>query len=72
MGKDDAIALAFGRLALGYVAGDLEGADVLVDRALAINLNSAIAWSASGTVRAFRGGEPDAAVEHLQSRPPLA
>ena len=66
LGKDDAIALAFGGLALGYVVGDLEGAVVLVDRALALNPNSAIAWYASGTVRAFRGGEPDVAIEHLQ------
>ena len=26
---------------------------------------SAFAWYASGTVRAFRGGEPDVAIEHL-------
>jgi TolB-like protein len=65
LGKDDAIAFAFGGLALGYVAGDLEGAIALVDRALALNPNLAIAWYASGTVRAFRGGEPDVAIEHL-------
>ena len=34
LGKDDAVALAFGGLALGYVAGDLEGAVALIDRAL--------------------------------------
>jgi tetratricopeptide (TPR) repeat protein len=66
LGKDDAVALSFGGLALGYVAGDLEGAVALIDRALALNPNLATAWYASGTVRAFRGGEPDAAVEHLQ------
>ena len=65
LGKDDAIAFAFGGLALGYVAGDLEGAVALVARALALNANLAIAWYASGTVRAFRGGEPDVAIEHL-------
>jgi len=65
LGNDDALALAFGGLALGYVAGDLEGAIALVERALVLNPNLAIAWYASGTVRAFRGGEPDVAVEHL-------
>ena len=65
LGKDDAVALAFGGLALGYVAGDLEGAIALIDRALALNPNQAAAWYASGTVRAFRGGEPDVAIEHL-------
>ena len=59
LGKDDAVALAFGGLALGYVAGDLEGAVALIDRSLALNPNLATAWYASGTVRAFRGGEPD-------------
>ena len=66
LGKDDAVALAFGGLALGYVAGDLEGAIALIDRALVLNPNLATAWYASGTVRAFRGGEPDLAIEHLQ------
>src|SRR5262249_4517842 len=65
LGKDDAIAFAFSGLALGYVAGDLEGAVALVERALALNPNLATAWYASGTVRAFRGGEPDVAIEHL-------
>ena len=66
LGKDDAVALAFGGLALGYVAGDLEGAVALIDRALVLNPNLAAAWYASGTVRAFRGGEPDVAIEHLK------
>jgi tetratricopeptide (TPR) repeat protein len=65
LGKDDAVALSFGGLALGYVVGDLEGAVALIDRSLALNPNLATAWYASGTVRAFRGGEPDLAIEHL-------
>jgi TolB-like protein/Tfp pilus assembly protein PilF len=66
LGNDDAVALSFAGLALGYVAGDLEGAVALVDRALVLNPNLATSWYASGTVRAFRGGEPDVAIEHLQ------
>ena len=31
-----------------------------------LNPNLATSWYASGTVRAFRGGEPDVAIEHLQ------
>jgi TolB-like protein len=65
LGKDDAVALAFGGLALGYVAGDLEGAIALIDRAVVLNPNLAVGWYASGTVRAFRGGEPDVAIAHL-------
>jgi adenylate cyclase len=65
LGKDDAVALAFAGLALGYVAGDFDRAVTLIDRACDLNLNFAIAWYASGTVRAFRGGEPDLAIDHL-------
>jgi tetratricopeptide (TPR) repeat protein len=65
LGKDDAVALAFGGLSLGYVVGNLDGAVELIDRARSLNPNLATAWYASGTVRAFRGGEPDVAIEHL-------
>jgi TolB-like protein len=65
LGKDDAVARAYGGLSLGYVSGDLEGAVALIDRALLLNPNLAFAWYASGTVRAFRGGEPDVAITHL-------
>jgi len=63
-GKDDAIALSFGGLALAYVAGDLEGGLVLIDRALALNPNLTTAWYASGWVRAFLGAT-DVAIEHV-------
>jgi hypothetical protein len=39
LGKDDAIALSTGGLALAYVTGDLEGGAALIDRALALNPN---------------------------------
>src|SRR5207248_2947481 len=42
-GKDDAVALAFGGLALGYVVGDLDEAAGLIERALMLNPNLAIA-----------------------------
>lgn len=65
LGKDDAVALSLAGLALGYVVGDLDGAVALSDRALALNPNLATAWYSSGTIRAFRGGEPDLAIEQL-------
>jgi TolB-like protein len=64
LGKDDAIALSTGGLALAYVTGDLEGGAALIDRALALNPNLTTAWYASGWVRAFLG-ETDLAIDHL-------
>src|SRR5882672_6584182 len=63
-GRDDAVALSFGGIALAYVGGDLKGGGTLIDRALALNPNLAAAWSASGWVRAFLG-KTDEATEHL-------
>ena len=63
-GRDDAVALSFGGLALGYVTGDAESGIALSDRALMLNPNLAAAWSASGCLRACHG-DPDVAIEHL-------
>jgi TolB-like protein/tetratricopeptide (TPR) repeat protein len=63
-GRDDAVALAFGGLALAYVAGDLEGGRALINRALILNPNLTTAWYASGWVNSFVG-ETDVAIEHL-------
>ncbi|RWM30917.1 BTAD domain-containing putative transcriptional regulator [Mesorhizobium sp.] len=63
-GQDDAVALAFGGLALGYVTGDYEAALALADRALVLNPNCATAWSASGYLKACYD-DPDIAIEHL-------
>nr|WP_245429899.1 BTAD domain-containing putative transcriptional regulator [Mesorhizobium sp. WSM3859] len=63
-GQDDAVALAFGGLALGYVIGDYEAGSALADRALALNPNCAAAWSASGCLKACHD-DPDIAIEHL-------
>ena len=64
LGKDDAVALSFGGLALGYVAGDVEGGAALIDRALVLNPNLAAAWTASGCLKTFLG-DSDMAIEHL-------
>ena len=63
-GKDDAVALAYGGLALAYVAGDLEGGAALINRALVLNPNLTAAWYASGWVKDFLG-DTDLAIEHL-------
>ncbi|WP_244673103.1 BTAD domain-containing putative transcriptional regulator [Mesorhizobium sp. 131-2-1] len=63
-GQDDAVALAFSGLALGYVIGDYEAGSALVDRALVLNPNCAAAWSASGCLKACHD-DPDIAIEHL-------
>jgi tetratricopeptide (TPR) repeat protein len=64
LGKDDAISLAFGGLALAYVAGNLEDGEAMIDRALVLNPNLMAAWYASGWVKAFLG-ETDIAIEHV-------
>ena len=64
LGKDDAVALAFSGLALGYVVGDYEAGAALTDRALMLNPNFAAAWSASGCLRACHA-DPDVGIEHL-------
>ena len=48
LGKDDAVALASGGFALGYVVGEADGGAALIDRALALNPNLAWAWLYSG------------------------
>jgi TolB-like protein len=63
-GNDDAVALSFGALALGLVAGDLEAAIMLVDRALVLNPSLAAAWFASGCLRNYFGA-PDVGIDHL-------
>jgi adenylate cyclase len=63
LGNDDAVALSFSGVALGYVAEDVEGGVVLSDRALVLNPNLAIAWIASATLRAFLG-DANTAAEH--------
>jgi adenylate cyclase len=54
-----------GAIVLSREQGDLQGAAALVDRALAINPNSANAWLVSGALRTHLG-EPDLAIEHLE------
>ena len=64
LGKEDAVALASGGFALGYVVGEAEGGAALIDRALALSPNLAWAWLYSGSTRMWLG-QSDVAIEHL-------
>ena len=64
LGKDDAIALAAGGNALVYVVRDLGVGAALIDRALVLNSNSAVAWYYGGWVKILLG-EPELAIERF-------
>ena len=63
LGRDDAIALAYGGHVLAYVIGELDDGAAFVDRALSLNSNLAAAWGMSGWTKVCLG-EPDTAIEH--------
>ncbi|MDH0301781.1 MULTISPECIES: winged helix-turn-helix domain-containing protein [unclassified Pseudomonas] len=64
LGRDDAVALTRGGHALGHLAGDLDGAIAMLDRARLLNPNLAPAWYLGGILRALRG-ETQAAIDNL-------
>jgi TolB-like protein len=64
LGKDDAVALTFGGLALGMATSDVEAGLAHIDRALALSPNFATAWTASGILRTNLG-DTETAIEHL-------
>jgi TolB-like protein/Tfp pilus assembly protein PilF len=64
LGRDDADTLAQAGWALAYVLGDIDGAAVLVDRALTLNQNSVTVWHNSGWITLWRG-EMETAIKHL-------
>jgi adenylate cyclase len=65
LGKDDPTALWSSGHSLARLAGELETGAAYIERALALNPNSAPAWSASGWVHIFLG-EPAAAIERFE------
>ena len=64
LAKDDAAVLSFAGWTIAQVVGDLDAGVDLIDRALRLNPNFAVAWHFSGWVRVFLG-EPETAIEHL-------
>ncbi|MEJ2123165.1 MAG: adenylate/guanylate cyclase domain-containing protein [Alphaproteobacteria bacterium] len=64
LGMDDAVALSTAGIGLAFVAGDIDGGCIWIERALALNPNLAIAWLYSGWVNIWIG-LPDIAIERL-------
>jgi len=64
IGMDDPVALCWAGHAHAYFFNDVERALVLVDRALELDVNLAVAWQRSGWVRAF-AGDSEGAIESL-------
>jgi TolB-like protein/class 3 adenylate cyclase len=62
LGGSDAIALCTAGFSLGHVVGDVEGGDAMIERALALNPNLAIAWGFSAWAKVWLG-EPATAIE---------
>jgi tetratricopeptide (TPR) repeat protein len=65
LGRDDAVALARGGHALGFLLGDLDSGIAFVDRAILLNPNLATAYVVNGLLRYYRG-ETDLAIQPLQ------
>ena len=61
LGRDDAVALSTAGIALAFIAGDLKEGSELIDRALVLNPNLALAWLAGSWAKVWQG-EPDAAL----------
>jgi TolB-like protein/Tfp pilus assembly protein PilF len=64
LGQDDAVALCTAGYALADVVNELEDGDNLIDRALTLNPNLAMAWIFSGWVK-ISLGSPELAIERL-------
>jgi adenylate cyclase len=64
LGEDDAMALTDSGWALVFVACDLEMGAALIDSALALNSNLALAWACGGWAKLWLG-EPDAAIDRF-------
>lgn len=64
LGQNDAVALAASAHALAHLAHDFDTGIALLDRALMLDPNLAVAWYLGGFVRIWRG-HPNEAVERL-------
>jgi adenylate cyclase len=61
--KDDAVVLCISGWALAIVGGEFDTGAALIDRALALNPNLAVAWYCSSWTRVYLG-EPELAIKH--------
>ena len=64
IGKDDAVALCWAGHVHAYFFRDLDRALLLIDRALELDVNLAVAWQRSGWVRGY-AGDSEGAIESL-------
>jgi TolB-like protein len=64
-GWHDAVALASAGFALAYVGEKLEEGAALIERALVLDRNLALAWMVSGWVKIWLG-EPESGIERVQ------
>jgi TolB-like protein/Tfp pilus assembly protein PilF len=64
LGSNDSEALWMAGLALVHLAGELDHAQALIERSLALNSNSANAWTASCLLHSYLGNA-DTAIEHF-------
>ena len=64
-GTDDPLALATAGMALGYVVGNLEDGDAMIERALSLDPNLAWGWLFSGWTKVWLG-EWETALERIQ------
>jgi TolB-like protein len=64
-GTDDPLALVTAGMALGYVVGQLEDGDAMIERGLALDPNLAWGWLFSGWTKVWLGDWP-AALERMQ------
>jgi TolB-like protein len=64
IGMDDPVALCWAGHALAFFFKDVERGLLLIDRALELDQNLAVAWQRSGWVRGY-AGDPDGAIASL-------
>jgi TolB-like protein/Tfp pilus assembly protein PilF len=62
IGRDDAVALYTGGMALAYCVGELDDGAAMIERALTLNPNAAWAWLFSGWTKVWQG-DPERALE---------
>ncbi len=66
LGRADAVALSWSAHALAHVVGDIKAGIALIDHALKLNPNLAVAWQRSGWIHVY-AGECGVAIEHLHN-----
>ena len=67
IGREDPTALWTSGINLAYLAGELETGATHIERALVLNPNLAIAWSASAWLRMYLGEPSEAIVRFVRN-----